>query len=173
MNSYSHSKSIVLRGMALMSSGSLEEFRDVIHQDYINREAKDEPPKCRGRGPEAAFASAVWLASAFADLKWNIHEVAEEGDVVVLHSTMTGRHTVGPFCVYDAQGRVSTAFPPTGKEVATTQTHWFRLRDGQIIEHWANRDDNGTALQLGWVPPSPLYLIRMAMAKWMANRSLV
>ena len=33
------------------------------------------------------------------------------------------------------------------------------------VEHWANRDDMGTAAQLGWVPPSPLYLLRMARAK--------
>ena len=36
------------------------------------------------------------------------------------------------------------------------------MRDGQVIEHWANRDDMGTALQLGWIPPSPVYLVRMA-----------
>ena len=46
-----------------------------------------------------------------------------------------------------------------------TQTHWLRVADGQVIEHWANRDDLGTALQLGWVPPTPLYLARAALAK--------
>ena len=36
-----------------------------------------------------------------------------------------------------------------------TQSHWFLLEDGRIIEHWANRDDLGMARQLGWIPPTP------------------
>ena len=39
-----------------------------------------------------------------------------------------------------------------------------------MIEHWANRDDLGTALQLGWVPPTPLYLARALFAKRKAQR---
>jgi hypothetical protein len=77
---------------------------------------------------------------------------------------MRGRH-VGVMVEYDADGEVSEAFPPTGRTFASTQTHWFRVADGQVIEHWANRDDIATAKQLGWVPPSPRYLLRMAMAK--------
>jgi catechol 2,3-dioxygenase-like lactoylglutathione lyase family enzyme len=52
-----------------------------------------------------------------------------------------------------------------GEPHAATHTHWFRLADGKIIEHWANRDDLATAQQAGWVPPSPRYLVRMALAK--------
>jgi hypothetical protein len=44
-------------------------------------------------------------------------------------------------------------------------SHWFRLADGTIIEHWANRDDLAMAQQLGWIPPSPRYLVRMALAR--------
>ena len=54
--------------------------------------------------------------------------------------------------------------PPTGKRFATTQTHWMRVEDGKVIEHWANRDDQGTAVQLGWIPPSPWYQAKMALA---------
>ena len=38
------------------------------------------------------------------------------------------------------------------------------MTDGRVAEHWANRDDLGTAEQLGWVPPSPWYLVRTAIA---------
>ena len=65
---------------------------------------------------------------------------------------------------YDADARPAQAFPPTGRRFATTQTHWFRIADGKIIEHWANLDDLGTAMQLGWSPPSPPYLVRMLLA---------
>ena len=46
-----------------------------------------------------------------------------------------------------------------------TQTHWIRVAGGMVTEHWANRDDLGMAMQLGWAPPSPRYLLRMALAK--------
>jgi len=29
----------------------------------------------------------------------------------------------------------------------------LRFADGLIIEHWANRDDLGLGLQLGWLAP--------------------
>jgi hypothetical protein len=45
------------------------------------------------------------------------------------------------------------------------------VADGLVIEHWANRDDQGMAEQLGWVPPTPAYLLRMAMAKRRARKS--
>jgi hypothetical protein len=48
---------------------------------------------------------------------------------------------------------------------------WFRFEDGTVIEHWANRDDLGMGKQLGWVPPPPTYLIKMARAKRRAKRS--
>ena len=51
-----------------------------------------------------------------------------------------------------------------------TQSHWFRIEDGKIIEHWANRDDLGMARQLGWIPPTPAYLFKMARAKRRAKR---
>ncbi len=43
--------------------------------------------------------------------------------------------------------------PDHGRVFAVTQSHWFRLRDGLVIEHWANRDDLGMAMQLGWFQP--------------------
>jgi len=71
---------------------------------------------------------------------------------------------------YTEAGSVDSVFPATGRTFATTQSHWFRIHDGRIAEHWANRDDLGTARQLGWIPPTPGYLLRMARAKRRAVR---
>jgi hypothetical protein len=84
---------------------------------------------------------------------------------------MNGRH-VAPWVVYNAGAEVDTVFPPTRKPFAATQSHWFRMKDGRIVEHWANRDDLGMSQQLGWVPPSPAYLLRMARAKRQTAREL-
>ncbi len=163
-------KAIAVRSMMIMADGTPADFEAVVHPDAVNREGKDEPPACRGRGPAAFFATALWLRQAFADLAFEVHEVVAEGDLVVVHNTMTGRHT-GVFTAYDADGRVRQALPPTAKEFASTQTHWLRVRDGQVIEHWANRDDIGMAMQLGWVPPSPGYILRSWLALRRARRA--
>lgn len=163
-------KAICLRSMQIMADADLADFEAVIHPDAVNREASIEPPDCRGRGPAAFHAAARWLRAAFADMAWDIHQVAAEGDIVAVHSTWSGRQ-VGPFVTYDDSGAVSQAMPPTGKTFTATQTHWFRLADGKVIDHWANRDDLAVAQQLGWVPPSPRYLARMALAKRRARNA--
>ena len=156
-------KDLALRSLEIMRDGSLADFEDLIHPDAVNREAKDEPPSSRAPGPAGFYATALWLRAAFSELDWEVHDIVAEGDLAVLHCTMSGRHT-DTFVGYMEDTSVDAAFPPTGRRFATTQTHWLRALDGKIVEHWANRDDFGTARQLGWAPPSPAYMVRMAFA---------
>ena len=162
-------KDIALRSMEIMRDGTYEDFVEVVHPEAVNHESKDEPPATRGRGPAAFYATALWLRDAFADLDFEVHTVVAEEDLVVIHNTMTGVHARA-FVGYKPDGTVDQAFPPTGRSFASTQTHWLRVRDGQVVEHWANRDDMGTAFQLGWIPPSPAYLVRMARATRQARK---
>ena len=162
-------KELIVRSVQTMADGTLEDFEAITHPEARNREGVDEPPASRGSGPAAFYATALWLRDAYAELRWDVHDMVAEGDLVVLHATMSGRHA-GTFVAYGADARPAQAFPPTGRRFATTQTHWFRVADGKVIEHWANRDDLGTATQLGWTPPSPLYLVRMLLATRRARR---
>lgn len=50
------------------------------------------------------------------------------------------------------------------------EIHIYRLEGGKAVEHRAGRDDLGTAMQLGWTPPSPLYMIRMFLSTRQARR---
>lgn len=161
---------ICVESVHLMATGDLADFTRLVHPDATNREAKDEPPASRGRGPSAYYATALWLRAAYSNLRWEIHDTAAAGDLVALHTTMHGRHT-GNFVKYGADGSVTQVFPPTGRTFASTQSHWFRVADDLVVEHWANRDDLGTALQLGWVPPTPAYLLRSAIARRRARRA--
>lgn len=157
-------KATCVRLLHLMVDGRLSDFEEVIHPAGTNRESHNEPMAARGRGPAAFYAAALYLRTAFSDMRFDIHEVVADGDVVVIHNTLSGRHT-GPFITYDGAGLASQAMPPTGKAFAGTQTHWFRHADGKIVEHWANRDDLTMAQQAGWIPPTPWYLARMVLAK--------
>lgn len=162
-------RALAIRSVQIMADGERADFDAIIHPEATNREAAAEPPATRGRGPAAYYATALWLRAAYADLYHTIESAVVDGDLVALHTTMHGRH-VGPFVAYGADGQVDQVFPPTGKTFAVTQSHWLRIADGKVIEHWANRDDLGQAVQLGWVPPTPIYLMRMALAKRKARR---
>lgn len=167
-----NAESAALESIEIMATGTRADFDRLIHPEFVNHEARDEPPGSRvADGPAAAWATALWLRAAFGELRFEIHDVVAERDLVVVHCTMSGHHR-GDFVAYDADAQVEEAFPPTGERFATTQTHWCRIEDGKLIEHWANRDDLGMAKQLGWVPPTPAYLGRMALAKRRAKREL-
>ena len=164
-------RSIAVRSILIMADGSSADFEEVVHPDAVDRENEVQPPACRVAGPAGFHATALWLREAFAELHYDIHHVLADGELVAVNSTMSGRH-VAPFVTYTEDGKVGTAFPPTGRTFASTQSHWFRVQDGKVIEHWANRDDLGQAEQLGWVPPTPAYLFRMARAKSRAKHQL-
>ena len=161
---------VAVASLHAMGSGTFADFASLYTEDAVNRESATEPPDTRGTGPAAMFATALWLRTAFSDLAWDIHDVAHDDDLVVVHATMSGRQT-GPFVAYLPDATVAAVFPPRGRTFAITQTHWFRMRDGRVAEHWANRDDLGMGQQLGWTPPTPLYLLRMLLATHAARRT--
>jgi hypothetical protein len=45
------------------------------------------------------------------------------------------------------------------------------VAEGRIVWHAANRDDLGQARQLGWVPPTPAFLVRSALARRRGSRT--
>jgi predicted ester cyclase len=150
--------------------GTIADLVTLVHPDATNREAITEPPASRGRGPKAFHATGEWLRAAFADLRWTTEESIAEGDLVVTYGRMSGRHT-GSFVVWTEDATVERAFAPTGKSFSVRQAHFQRIHDGLVIEHWAVRDDQGMALQAGWLPPTPAFLIRCAVATRRARRA--
>jgi predicted ester cyclase len=150
--------------------GTLADLTAAVHPEATNREAVAEPPATRGRGPQAFHATGEWLREAFSDLAWTTERSIAEGDLVVTFGTMSGRHT-GTFVVWTPDATVERAFVPTGKTFSVRQAHFQRIRDGLVIEHWAVRDDQGMAIQAGWIPPTPAFLIRCARATKRARRA--
>lgn len=121
--------------------------------------------EARQRGPEGLKATIRWLHRAFTDMRFEFHEVLVAGDRAVARVTLHARQH-GPFVVHDSpDGRVTDAFPSNGRTFAAPQTHWFRITGGAIAEHDAVRDDLGMAKQLGWIPPTPIYIIRMLLTR--------
>jgi predicted ester cyclase len=153
---------VAVRAIRAMADGDRASFDPLYHPRAADRD--NGPPSSRVPGPAGFYATALWLRNGFAGLRYDIHHAAAGGDLVAVNSTMSGRH-VAPWAVYTDDSAVDAVFPPTNKTFAVTQSHWFRIEDGQIIEHWANRDDLAMARQLGWIPPTPAYLLKMARAR--------
>ena len=161
--------SVAVRSIHAMAAGDRADLDPLYHPRAVDRENQVQPPSSRVPGPAGFYSTALWLRAAFAGLHYDIHHAITDGNLVAVNATMNGRH-VAPWAVYTEAGAVDAVFPPTHKTFATTQSHWFRIEDGKITEHWANRDDLGMARQLGWIPPTPAYLLKMARAKRRAKR---
>lgn len=125
-------KEIVRRSMRIFEEPGM--IPELIHPEWLNHEAGG--PNRHGR--EGAAGTVRVLTSAFAGLRYEIHRMVAEDDLVAVHLTMHGRH-VGPFA----------GMEPTGATFATPHVHLYRLADGLLREHWAVRDDLGMMRQLG------------------------
>jgi predicted ester cyclase len=161
---------VAVRSIHAMASGERADFEPLYHPGAVDRENAVQPPASRIPGPAGFYATALWLRAAFAELRYDVHHAVADGGLVAVNTTMRGRH-VSPITFYTEDASVDSVFPPTGRTFAMSQSHWFCIEDGRICEHWATRDDLGTARQLGWIPPTPVYLFRMARAKRQALRS--
>jgi len=147
--------------LRIVATGDENAVKKNVTPDYWNHRSNDEPMEARQRGPAGLIATMRWLHRAFAEMKFEIHEALINGDRVALRVTFSARQ-IGPFVVHNTpKGDVTDAFPPTGKTFAVFQTHWFTIINGAVAQHDAVRDDLGMAQQLGWIPPKPIFIIKM------------
>jgi predicted ester cyclase len=136
-------KRVAIESFRLIETGDRELADRIVALDFVNREADDdEQPERLERGRAGFLATSRWLRGVFSDLRFDGIEAIGEGDLVAVKATMTGRHT-GEF-----QG-----VAPSSKLIRQRQIHIFRLRDGRLVEHQAQRDDLGLLLQIGWRGP--------------------
>lgn len=82
------------------------------------------------------------------DWRFEAVDIVAAADVVV-RSSVSGTHRgVGKLRV---NGGMLVGVPPTGKSFTVPHMHWYVMRDGVIIDHFATRDDLGMMQQLGLI----------------------
>ncbi len=93
------------------------------------------------------------IATTFPDVSFEPIEIIAEGDWVVMRCWFSGTHRGMGKHPFVHEGLL-TGVPPTGKSIRVQHIHMFRLQDGRIVEHWANRDDVQMIRQLGILAPA-------------------
>ena len=88
------------------------------------------------------------LRTAFPDLKFEVHAILAEGDIVAFRSTMTGTHR-GTLSVGSAR-----ELPATGRTVSVSHMHFVRMVNGKVTDLWHLWDTPQMLGQLG-ITPAP------------------
>jgi predicted ester cyclase len=143
----------------ILETGDPSLAAQVVAVNNHNREAAVSPLACQTPGPAGTLASGAWMRSAFSDLRFPIEAVTETDDQVWVRLRMQGRHT-GPFVRF-REGRLDQAIPPTGRDIDFEQIHMLTIRNGQVVDHQAVRDDLTMLAQLGVFPPAPATAVRL------------
>jgi steroid delta-isomerase-like uncharacterized protein len=88
------------------------------------------------------------LRTAFPDLRFDVHQLICEGDVVACRSTMSGTHQ-GPLRIGPMVG-----LPVNGTHIEVAHMHFFRYdADGRLTDLWHVWNTLSLARQLG--APAP------------------
>jgi steroid delta-isomerase-like uncharacterized protein len=95
-----------------------------------------------GDDPRAGMRAAIVRVSAgLSDSVFTVHDVVAEDDLVSVRLTSAATQS-GPFM----------GMPPSGRRYEIEELHLFRVRGGQVVEHWHQFDQMGMMRQLGVGP---------------------
>jgi predicted ester cyclase len=90
------------------------------------------------------------IRTTFPDMTFETLRIVANGEWVALHTRVSGTHLgVGKTL---ANGGMLVDVLPTGKPFTTSQIHMWRIRNQQVVEHYACRDDIEMMRQLHLLP---------------------
>ena len=122
-----------------LHQGDLGAVDELVAADMVNHAA----------GPQGRDGWKQVLAVIEVDLGPTTVErrlTVAEGDLVTTQLTIHGTHRASTMPLL-------TGVPVSGRPVAWDFIHIWRVADGQVVEHWACRDDVGLLAQVGAWPP--------------------
>ena len=75
--------------LQIVAAGDYGAVAANVTSDYFNHRSADEPVEARQRGPEGLKATMRWLHRAFAEMRFEFHDVAVNGNLVTMPCAMT------------------------------------------------------------------------------------
>ena len=135
MSSAESNKQVVERFVReVLEQGSKPAVDELVATDFASH-------SWPGKGPTDLKAAMDRVNKGLADVRFVVDDVIADGDRVAVRVTASARQ-VGEFM----------KMPPSGKSYEISEIHIFRLRDGQLVEHWDVIDTLGMMQQLGALP---------------------
>lgn len=133
-------KSLVRHFYDAVGAGNLSVIDELVADEFVDREEFPglEPNK---EGVKQFF---VMLRSAFPDLRMEIREMLADDDLVSVRVIATG-----------TQGGDFMGMSSSGRRIEVQVFDIFRIRDGQLTEHWGLMDAMTMMQQLGGMPEFP------------------
>ncbi len=142
-------KALVIRLFdEVFTTKNLDAADEIVAEEYVEHAVepfgREEPGPVQG--PSHAREVVAWLRAQFPDLEMRIESIAADTDIVAVRVRTSGTNL----------GKLGGFAPPTNKRFVSEQTHWYRVADGKLCEHWATRDDLSAMVQMGVIqPPGP------------------
>ena len=120
------------------NSGAID-FDRLVHPEIANHQPEREPEI----GREAFRMAIEGVMQSVPDSSWTTLRIFAAADLVLCHNRWSG--TWG--------GTVFRGVPtPPGRHFSVEHMHVYRVKDGQLIEHWVVRDDLAMMVQVGALP---------------------
>jgi len=107
---------------------------DLIAEDMVNHAAGPQ-------GREGLRRILQTIEHDLGPVTFEQHHLVAEGDLVVQHVTVHGTHRGSTMPLL-------AGVPAAGRPFAWRFIHIWRVAGGQVVEHWACRDDMGMVEQL-------------------------
>lgn len=134
-------RALVRRYREIYNTNQLDRLEEVLLPDFTPHATMPGMP---WNGLESARQIHLMTKAIFPDLHVETNDLIAESDKVVERWTQTCTHAGAPFFV----GNI----PASGKRVTITGISIYRIKDGKIVEHWADMDFLGVLQQVGAVP---------------------
>ena len=115
----------------------------LIAPDATDHSTVGGKPKME-KGSASFRAIVSMFRSAMPDIKLSIDDEVYAGDKVAHRWHLDGTDTGGMM-----------GMPPSGKKLHFSGITTVLMREGKIVERWANVDELGLLQQLGIAPPPP------------------
>ena len=116
-----------------LASGRVDAIDELVAPDFVSHTWD-----MTDAGRDKLKATTPQMHARLTDVEMTVDDLVAEGDRVVARLTSSATPT-GDFM----------GLPAAGKRYSISEMHWFRLRDGQIVEHWHQMDGLGLQRQLG------------------------
>ena len=110
-----------------------------VMRQYLSPKYKDHALGLKSVEDWEGFMSP--FRTGLPDLRFTVHHLIEEGDLVASVWTAEATHT-GEFM----------GMPPTGKKITFTGCCTARFRGGKVVEEWSHPDVYGLMQQVGAIP---------------------